>query len=483
VTTRELSTLARPGLRGGLRALDAQRLIDFLTLRLAPSAAAALIGYSHLNEVGQGLIIFVCMLIATQAIEHPNLPLHLMPASRVLLAFVAPLGGAGAAWLVAAAAGDGYAVYEYYAVIAGAWLVLALGAWMRIRLEGSLRARVAVIGSREFAADFAAELEASGIEKYEVVGWVGGQGPAEYRRLRWLGPLTEVRDAVVAESVDLLVCAPAMTDADGGSIDDVCARVADACLDLPVRLIAANQLYEEAFGHVPVGTIDAAWYRYIMHPRFRAGAPISKRIFDLCLGTLIALLFLPALAIAAVAIKLGDGGPVLYRQRRLGEYGREFEILKLRTMRVDAERDGPQWSTATDQRVTRVGRLLRRTHLDEVPQIWNVLRGDMTLVGPRPERPEMVFELETRFPHYTRRHLVKPGIAGWAALRCGYAGSDLGTAWKLCHDLFYIKRRSVLADTLILAETAVEVFRDAHRALRAPDERFLLGSEVKEVNS
>ena len=204
---------------------------------------------------------------------------------------------------------------------------------------------------------------------------------------------------------------------------------------------------------------------------------MQKRVFDLVLGGLIAVVFLPLMAIAAVAIKLADGGPVLYRQRRLGECGEAFEILKLRTMRVDAERDGPQWSEADDDRVTRVGRLLRRTHLDELPQLWNVLRGEMTLVGPRPERPEMVAELERRFPHYTRRHLVKPGIAGWAALRCGYAGSELGTAWKLCHDLFYIKRRSVLADALILAETAVEVFRDAHRALRAPDERFLIGEE------
>jgi exopolysaccharide biosynthesis polyprenyl glycosylphosphotransferase len=479
VTSRELSTVARPGLRRGLRALDAQRLIDFLTLRLAPSAVAGLIGYSHMDGVGQALIVFACVLIATQAIENPNLPIHLMPASRVLLALGAPVVGAAAAWLIALAAGDGYAVSQYYAIVAGAWLVLALGAWMRVRLEDGLRARVAVIGPREFAADFAAELSGSKIEKYEVVGWVGGQGPAEYRRLRWLGPLADVRGTVVAEGVDLLVCAPTMTDADGGSIDDVCARVADECLDLPVRLIAANQLYEEVFGHVPVGTIDAAWYRYIMHPRFRAGAPISKRVFDLVFGTLIAMFFLPVLAVAALAIKLGDGGPVLYRQRRLGEYGHEFEILKLRTMRVDAERDGPQWASAEDNRVTRVGRVLRRTHLDEVPQLWNVLRGDMTIVGPRPERPEMVSALESRFPHYTRRHLVKPGIAGWAALRCGYAGSDVGTAWKLCHDLFYIKRRSVLADTLILAETVVEVFRDAHRALRAPDERFLFGEQVR----
>ena len=144
-------------------------------------------------------------------------------------------------------------------------------------------------------------------------------------------------------------------------------------------------------------------------------------------------------------------------------------------MRQDAEADGViRWSEADDDRVTRVGRVLRRTHIDELPQLWNVLRGDMTLIGPRPERPEMVAELERQFSHYTRRHLLRPGIAGWAQLRCGYAGSDLGTAWKLCHDLYYIKHRSVLADLLIIVETLFVPFRDAHRALRTPRERFIV---------
>ena len=400
-----------------------------------------------------------------------------MPASRILLGLAAPLVGAAAAWLIALAAGQSYPFSEYQAVILGSWLVMALGAWIKARVGEGLRARVAVIGPREFAADFVAELEAANVRTYDVVGWISPTGPAEYRRLRWLGTLNEVREAVLTERIDLIVCGPGIGDVDGSRIEDVSARVADECLDLPVRLIAANQLYEETFGHVPVGMIDAAWYRYIMHPRFRASGPHSKRGFDLVLGTLIALVFLPVLAIAAIAIKLSDGGPILYRQRRLGEFGEEFDILKLRTMRTDAEANGPQWAAIADDRVTKVGRILRRTHVDEIPQLWNVLRGDMTLVGPRPERPVMVAELERRFPHYTRRHLVKPGIAGWAALRCGYAGSDIGTAWKLCHDLFYIKRRSMLADALILAETGVEVFRDAHRALRAPGERFLLGEE------
>jgi exopolysaccharide biosynthesis polyprenyl glycosylphosphotransferase len=475
MTSAELSA-AYPGSRRGVRALQAQRMIDLVALRLAPAVTAGLIAFQHMDSLGQGALVFACIFVATQALERSPLPLHLMPASRIILGVAAPVVGAGLAWLIGVAVTGSASGVQYEAAVLGAWLVMALGAWFKTRFERGLRARVAVIGSREFAADFVAELHAAGVNSYEVVGWIGGQGPSEYRRLRWLGDLDDVRHAVVADRVDLLVCAPSAPAEVGGSIDQVVSRVADECLDLPVRLIGANQLYEEVLGHVPVGMIDAAWYRYIMHPRFRASAPLRKRVFDIVTGSVIALVLAPVILIAAIAIKLTDRGPVLYRQRRLGEHGEPFEIVKLRTMRVDAEPDGPRWSAADDERVTRVGRLLRRTHLDEVPQLWSVLRGEMTLVGPRPERPEIVAELERRFPHYTRRHLVKPGLTGWAALRCGYAGSDLGTAWKLCHDLFYIKRRSVLADTLILAETAVEIFRDAHRGVRAPDERFLIGN-------
>lgn len=478
MTSAELAAPIHRSSRRGVRALEAQRMIDWVTLRLAPSLAAGLIAFSHTEQVGMGLIVLVCMLFATMAIERAGLPLHLMPASRVMLGIGAPIVGVGLAWLVALAAHGPFTFVDYEVVALGGLLVMALGAWIKTRLEDGLQARVAVIGSREFAADFTGELDASGVRTYDVIGWLDpGDDASEYRELRWLGSLDDVRSAVISQRIDLIVCAPNARGIEQ-SVDDIDAHVADQCLDLPVRLIAANQLYEEVLGHVPVGTIDAAWYRYIMHPRFRASAPASKRLFDLVVGSLIALAFLPLMAVAAIAIKLSDGGPVLYRQRRLGEFGEAFDILKLRTMHIDAESDGPQWSTPGDQRVTRIGRLLRRSHLDEVPQLINILRGEMTLVGPRPERPEMVGELERRFTHYTRRHLVKPGIAGWAALRCGYAGTDLGTAWKLCHDLFYIKRRSVLADALILAETGVEVFRDAHRALRAPGERFLVGEET-----
>ena len=461
----------------GLPALEAQRILDLIALKVTPAVAAGLIAYQHLGKPGFGLLVGASMLAALQLVERSSLPLQLMPAAHFAMGFCAPLLGAAIALFVMVTAGAGIAVTALEAPVISAWLVMSLGVWVKARFEEGRRARVAVIGSAGFAHDLAGELQASGIRRCDVVGWFGSEDPSlGDRRLDYLGGMSEIRSTVIERRIELLVYArdesTGLGDAQAGG--DICTLIADSCLDLSVRTIEANQFYEELLGHVPLGTTDAAWFRYIMHPRFRPTSPLWKRCFDLAVVSVMSILALPLVGLAALAIKLSEGGPVLYRQRRVGERGREFEILKLRTMVPDAEADGPRWCEAGDVRITPLGRLLRRTHVDELPQLWNVLRGEMTLVGPRPERPELVADLERRFSHYTRRHLVKPGIAGWAQLRCGYAGSDLGTAWKLCHDLFYIKRRSILADCLIMLETAFEVGRDAHRALRAPQQRFIV---------
>ncbi len=473
-----------------LRALEAQRLVSLIAFQVSPAVAAGLIAYVHMGNVGNALLVTGAMLAALQLVERSTLPLGLMPAARLGLGLCAPVLGAAAAVGLALAAGQHMALAELKAPVAGAWLIMGLGAWVTARFDDDRRARVAVVGSPGFAIDLAEELQAAGIRAYEVIGWFGREAPAAHPpdasavgHLDYLGGLDEVRSAVIDRQVELIVCGR-VEHSQAGERDtpgpDPYAVIADSCLDLPVRMIEANQLYEELLGHVPLGTTDAAWFRYIMHPRFHPTSPLWKRCFDLANAAWMALVAVPLVGIAAVAIKVTEGGPAFYRQRRVGERGREFEIIKLRTMVPDAEVGGPQWSEAGDQRVTRLGRFLRRTHFDELPQLWCVLRGDMTLVGPRPERPEICAELENRFPHYVRRHLVKPGITGWAQLRCGYAGSELGTAWKLCHDLFYIKRRSILADSLIIVQTLFQAGRDAHRALRAPGQRFIVGEAARE---
>jgi exopolysaccharide biosynthesis polyprenyl glycosylphosphotransferase len=437
-----------------------------------------MIVWSHTTH-GKGLITFIAVLGAGQVLERARFPLSLMPAARIFVGLAAPVLGMTAAALAMLAMERTMAFGDMAAAVIGAWLVLALGAWIRYRVDRVASARIAVIGDRSFAMDLAREFEEARIHDHKLAGWIGRPGDST-DGLVWLGSLREVRQIVLDQDIELLVCAP------GNDLSEVEERsvfetVADFCLDLPVKMIGANQLYEQLLGHVPIGTIDAAWFRYIMHPRFHAASPLSKRVLDITGSLAIGLLFAPAIIAGAIGIKLGDRGPILYRQRRVGENGREFQMLKLRSMSVDAEVSGPQWSNGEDARVTRVGRLLRRTHIDELPQLWNVLRGDMTLVGPRPERPELVAQIERQYPHYTRRHLVKPGIAGWAQLRCGYAGSNLGTAWKLCHDLYYVKHRSFLGDLLILFETGFETFRDAHRSLRSPAERFLVNPVHTEI--
>lgn len=461
-----------------LRAYDAQYLIEQVALRIAPALTAAIIFAHHSGEWGVGLLAFAAMISVSYASTRVDLPLPLLPGARLALAGASAVTGAVLLAAICALASASPSLGDLGSGVGAAWVVLAIGAWITYRVEEAAPVDVAVVGDAEFAADLALELEAGGIHGYRVVGWIGGEVAAPDRTLARLGSLREVRSIVMGRGVELLVCAPGDDLADSEE-HAVFGAIADYCLDLPVRMIAASQFYESLLGHTPIGTIDSAWFRYIMHPSFRVTPPLSKRAFDLAGAVLIALVFAPMIVIAVLAMKIFDPGPIIYRQRRVGENGREFEILKLRTMRVDAEPDGRAvWSEADDERVTSIGRWLRRSHLDELPQLWNIVRGEMTLVGPRPERPEIVAEIETRFPHYTRRHLVKPGIAGWAQVRCGYAGSDLGTAWKLCHDLYYVKHRSIIGDALILLETALVTFRDAHRSLRAPDERFILGHQT-----
>jgi lipopolysaccharide/colanic/teichoic acid biosynthesis glycosyltransferase len=186
---------------------------------------------------------------------------------------------------------------------------------------------------------------------------------------------------------------------------------------------------------------------------------ILKRIFDIGAALLVLFFTWPLILFAALAIKIEDGwsAPVLFRQARVGEGGKEFELLKLRSMSVDAEADGkPQWAKVNDSRITRVGRFIRDVRVDELPQIYNVLRGEMSFVGPRPERPQFVATFNEKIPYYDARHRIKPGLMGWAQLCYPYGASAEDAAQKLRYDLYYIKHHSLLFDLRIMLQT-VEV--------------------------
>jgi exopolysaccharide biosynthesis polyprenyl glycosylphosphotransferase len=223
-----------------------------------------------------------------------------------------------------------------------------------------------------------------------------------------------------------------------------------------IEISRMPSVYEELLGRVPIQLLETDWILRSFVDQSRASEfyELGKRLLDIIgglIGSLVLLIFMPFISIG---ILLDSGRPVFYTQTRAGRGAQDYRILKFRTMFQDAEADGiPQWASEDDERATRVGRILRRTHLDELPQFFNVLRGEMSLVGPRAERPELVEMFQKHVPFYRARLLVKPGITGWAQVNFGYASTIEETVTKLEFDLYYIKHRNLLLDFVILLRT------------------------------
>jgi exopolysaccharide biosynthesis polyprenyl glycosylphosphotransferase len=221
-------------------------------------------------------------------------------------------------------------------------------------------------------------------------------------------------------------------------------------------------VYEEYIGKIAVENLRPSWLIFSSGFRKTRLLLVVKRVVDIAVAFIGLTLALPILGLLAVAVKLSSPGPVLYRQARVGQHGRIFHVYKLRSMRADAEAGtGAVWARRNDDRVTPIGRWMRRTRLDEIPQLWNVLLGNMSFVGPRPERPEFVRLLTERIPFYTQRHVVKPGLTGWAQVRYTYGASVEDTIEKLQYDLYYIKNLSIPFDLFIIFSTVKTVIRGA----------------------
>jgi sugar transferase (PEP-CTERM system associated) len=212
--------------------------------------------------------------------------------------------------------------------------------------------------------------------------------------------------------------------------------------------------FERVHGQVPIESLKVSWLIYGHGFRQSMYRAVVKRSFDLLVASVLSIIALPVLLIAIASIAAEGGGTVFYRQERVGRGGRTFTVFKLRSMTQDAEKDGKvRWAKVDDERITRVGRIIRRTRIDELPQLMNVLRGEMSFVGPRPERPEFVAMLTAQIPFYAVRHSVKPGLTGWAQVRYSYGASVEQSVRKLEYDLFYVKNHTLLLDLMILLET------------------------------
>lgn len=224
------------------------------------------------------------------------------------------------------------------------------------------------------------------------------------------------------------------------------------------EVIDLLEFLERETGKIRVDLVNPGWL--IFSPGFRGSRfrRFNKRLVDLLAGSLLLLVSWPIMLVVAAAIKIEDGfrAPVLYRQRRVGRNNRHFDVLKFRSMRENAETSGAQWAEKDDPRVTRAGAVLRKYRLDELPQIFNVLRGQMSIVGPRPERPEFVEELKETIPYYAERHTVHPGVTGWAQLHYSYGSNEEDALEKLQYDLYYVKNQNIVLDLMIILQT-VEV--------------------------
>jgi sugar transferase (PEP-CTERM system associated) len=220
-----------------------------------------------------------------------------------------------------------------------------------------------------------------------------------------------------------------------------------------VRVEDPETIYERLTGKILLDDLKPSWLIFSDGFKARRLTRAVKRSIDVGLAAIGVTLAAPLMVLTAIAVWIDSRGPVLYTQARVGEHGRAFTLFKFRSMRADAEHGTPLWATDGDERVTRVGRFIRFTRLDELPQLWNVLRGDMSFVGPRPERPFFVEQLAEVIPFYRQRHAVKPGVTGWAQVKYRYGSSIEDAREKLRYDLYYIKHLSIIFDLTIVFDT------------------------------
>jgi sugar transferase (PEP-CTERM system associated) len=315
--------------------------------------------------------------------------------------------------------------------------------------SGVLEQRVLILGIGELARSVAAALASREDLRVTVAGYLTGGEPsgAPPKGGRILGRVEELITIVRSTQVDRIIVALEERRNVLPVRDLVRLRMEG------VRVEDAQSALAELSGRVALNAIQPSWFVFSEGFRRSDLMVLMKDAIDLVCATLGFVLSLPIMAVVAAAIKLDSPGPVIYRQRRVGVGGRCFEVYKFRSMRPNAEQDGAQWAAQDDPRVTRVGALLRKYRLDELPQFINVMRGDMSFVGPRPERPEFVEELRAAIPYYDERHTVRPGITGWAQVQYEYGASVEAAYRKLEYDLYYLKHMSALFDIRIILRT------------------------------
>ena len=399
-------------------------------------------------------VMVVCLLAfgmysARQRARFVGLAVRLILA--VILAFVV----ASSLFYLIPSLWIGRGVVGLAAVGALCGMLISRSVFSRVVDEDVLKRRVLVYGAGKSAAAIAGIRRRSDRRGFCVVGYVSA--PGEVREVAE-GVLDPAEGLVrLCTRLDVSEVVVAMDDRRRGFPIAELLQCRLAGVDVTEQL----SFLERETGRVRIDILNPAWMIFGEGFRRDPVRRLTGRILDLSAGLVVLTLASPFMLATALAIKFeeGWGAPVFYRQRRVGVLGQPFELMKFRSMRIDAEKNGQaQWAAKNDPRVTRVGAFIRKVRIDELPQLLNVLRGQMSLVGPRPERPEFVADLAERIPYYHERHSVKPGITGWAQLCYPYGSSEEDALQKLQYDLYYVKNNTLLFDLAILLQTAEVVF-------------------------
>ena len=311
--------------------------------------------------------------------------------------------------------------------------------------------RILIVGSGSFAIEIARETLNRPDAGFRVIGFVDNDPALVGKSLinpKVIGLTSELASLVKRENVDRLVVA--MGDRRGQFPTQELLRLS---LSGDVSIEESASFYERLTGRVLLDMIRPSWLIFSSRGRRARANEVLRIIIHRIIALLGAILSLPIAVLTALLIKIDSRGPILYKQERVGQNGRTFTLMKFRSMRVDAEKDGPVWASSGDDRMTRVGKIIRKIRVDEIPQFWSILRGDMNFVGPRPERPHFVSQLAQEIDYYEQRHLVAPGLTGWAQIKYPYGASIADAKKKLEYDLYYIKNQNLALDATIMFET------------------------------
>ena len=372
-----------------------------------------------------------------------------IPRAVLLLCVEFPLAYIGAKVLLGGGffpQGIGFAVL--YAICA-LTVLRHLGEWLLAR--ALLPRRVLVLGTGPEARSVETSIAATDPRGLDLIGFcaLGHEKEIAVAANRIVATSASIREAVKRRNIDEIVVAVA--EQRGGVLP------MDALLDCRlqgIRVTDLSRFFERVHGRVPIAPLKASWLIFGQGFRQHRWRQAIKRCFDVVVVAGLLISALPIIAVATLGILVSSGMPVIYRQERVGYRGRTFTLLKFRSMARDAERDGVAcWATVGDSRITRFGRFIRETRIDELPQLINVLKGEMSLVGPRPERPSFVAELTRKIPFYAVRHCVRPGITGWAQVRYSYGATVEESVKKLEYDIYYVKNNSLLLDLAIMFKT------------------------------